>query len=173
MIRRDWLAWTLLLLLAGAVAFHGGVTAEVSTGLYLALGAVAGLAAATRQFAAIPGGGLPLALAGCGLGLASTLWSIAPDASLDASAPLLASVLVFLLCAGTLQNQQARRLLGGFAVLGVVVACVALGMTPLGARAREPFGNPNHLAAWLLLPASYAFARLVGSEVVRLSLIHI
>lgn len=167
MIRTGWLACALLALLAGAVAFHGGVTAEVSAGLYLAVAVVAGLAAATRQFAAIPGGGLELALAGCGLGLASVLWSIAPDATLDASAPLLASALVFLLCAGTLSRLQARRLLGGFAVLGAVVACVALATTPLGARAREPFGNPNHLAAWLLLPASYAFARLVGSELAR------
>jgi tetratricopeptide (TPR) repeat protein len=166
-IRKRWLACALLLLLAGAVALHGGVTAEGSAGLYLAVAAVAGLAVGVRGFAAIPGGGLQLALAGCGLGLASVLWSVAPDATLDASAPLLASALVFLLCAGTLSRLETRWFLGGFVVLGAVVACTALAATPLGARAREPFGNPNHLAAWLLLPASYAFARLVGSELAR------
>jgi tetratricopeptide (TPR) repeat protein len=157
----------LLGLLAAAVALHGGVTAEVGAGLDLAVAAVAGLAAATRAFTAVPCGGLELALAACGLGLASVLWSVAPDATLDASAPLLASVLVFLLCAGALSGRQARWFLGGFAVLGALVACIALALTPLGARAREPFGNPNHLAAWLLLPASYAFARLVGSDLKR------
>lgn len=167
MIRQGWLVCALLLLLAGAVALHGGVTAGVSAGLYLAVAALAGLAVAARRFAAIPGGGLQLALTGCGLGLASVLWSVAPDATLDASAPLLASALVFLLCAGTLSRLEARGFLGGFAVLGAVVACTALAATPLGSRAREPFGNPNHLAAWLLLPASYAFARLVGSELAR------
>jgi len=166
-IRRGWLAGALVALLAGAVALHGGVTPEGSAGLYLVVAVLAGLAAATRKFAPLPGGGLPLALAGCGVGLASVLWSIAPDATLDASAPLLASTLVFWLCAGTLSRTQVRRLLGAFTVLGAGVACVALATTPLGTRARGPFGNPNHLAAWLLLPASYAFARLVGSELAR------
>jgi tetratricopeptide (TPR) repeat protein len=167
MIRRDWLACALFVLLAGAAALQGGVKPEVSAGLYFALAAMGGVAAATRCFAPIPAGGLSLALAGCGLGLASALWSVAPDATLDACAALLASALIFLLCAGTFSAFQARRFLGGFAVLGAVIACVALARTPLGARAREPFGNPNHLAAWLLLPASYAFARLVGSELAR------
>jgi len=166
-IRNGWLGGVLLGLLAGAVALHGGVTAEGGTLLYLAVAGVAVLAAATRPFVTISGRGLELALAACGLGLASVLWSVAPDATLDASAPLLAATLVFLFCAGTLSTVQARRFLGGFAILGAVVACIALASTPLGARAREPFGNPNHLAAWLLLPASYSFARLVGSEVVR------
>jgi len=166
-IRNGWLGGALLALLAGAVALHGGVTAEGGALLYLAVAGMAGLAAATRKFVAIPGGGLELALAASGLGLASVLWSVAPDATLDASAPLLAATIVFLLCAGTLSTLQARRFLGGFAVLGAVVACIALASTPLGTRAREPFGNPNHLAAWLLMPAAYSFARLVGSEVVR------
>jgi tetratricopeptide (TPR) repeat protein len=164
MIRNDWLACAMLLLLAGAVVLHGGVTAAVSAGLYLAVAAISGVAVATRRFRTIPGGGLQLALAGCGLGFASLLWSVAPDATLDASAPLLASALVFLLCAGTLSQREIRFILGGFAVLGSVIACTALAATPLGTRARGPFGNPNHLAAWLLLPASYAFARFVGSE---------
>lgn len=167
MIRNGWLACVLLALLAGAVAVHGAVTAEAGAGLYLVVAAVAGLAAATRRFAAIPGGALQLVLAACGLGVSSVLWSVAPDATLDASAPLLASALVFLLCAGALSRSQARWFLGGFAVLGAVVACIALAATPVGVRAREPFGNPNHLAAWLLLPASYAFAKLVGSDLAR------
>jgi tetratricopeptide (TPR) repeat protein len=167
MMRRGWLAGALLALLAGAAALQGGVKPELGVGLYLVLAVLGGVAAATRRFAPIPAGGLPLALAGCGLGLASTLWSLAPDATLDACAPLLASALVFLLCAGTFSASQAHRFLGGFAVLGAVIACFALARTPLGTRAREPFGNPNHLAAWLLLPASYAFARLVGSELAR------
>jgi len=143
------------------------VKPEVSVGLYLALAVLGAVAAATRRFAPIPAGGLSLALAGCGLGLLSTLWSVEPDATLDACAALLASALVFLLCAGTFSGSQSRRFLGGFAVLGAVTACFALARTPLGARAREPFGNPNHLAAWLLLPAAYAFARLLGSELTR------
>src|SRR5215469_14327339 len=101
MIRRGWLACALFVLLAGAAALRGAVKPEVSVGLYLALAVLGAVAAATRRFAPIPAGGLSLALAGCGLGLLPTLWSVEPDATLDACAALLASALVFLLCAGT------------------------------------------------------------------------
>ncbi len=157
----------LLAVIAGAVALCGGVSPAGGAALGLAVAALGVGAAALCPLRPVSGGALGVTLGACGLVLASTLWSVAPDATLDAAVPVLSAAVAFFLCASALSRRDASWLLGGFALLGVIVACAALAAVPAGSRARAPLGNPNHLAAWLLLPAAVACARLVGFELGR------
>ncbi len=167
MARGRWLIAGLMALLAAGVALRGGVTPGGAAALHAAAG-VLGLAVALRgRRPAAPGSALALAIAWTGLALASVLWSRSADASLDAAAAIAAAGVVFLV-ATLLPDATARReLAGSFAVLGAVVAGLAVGAVALGERADFPFGNPNHLAAWLLLPAGIGFAASASRESVR------
>jgi hypothetical protein len=157
----------LLALLAGAIALGGGVTPAGSAVLGLAIAALGVLTAVGAPLQRLSGGALGVTLGACGLVLASTLWSVAPDATLDAAVPVLSAATAFLVCACALSRRDASWLVGGLALLGAIVACVALAAVPAGGRAHAPLGNPNHLAAWLLLPGAVACARLVGFELGR------
>jgi tetratricopeptide (TPR) repeat protein len=138
---------------AGATAAVGGATA------LLALGAVA-----TGAIRSAPADAMVFAAAWATLGLASTLWSVAPDATLDACVVWVAAALVFVLAAGALRGAARDLFLLGLAALGAGIACVAIAGTPIGARARAPFTNPNHLASWLVLPAGLAACEVVRTN---------
>lgn len=159
------LALLLLGLLAAAVALGGAASDEASAGVCGAVAALGLAASASPRLRAAPGDARAVALAWGVLLLGSTLWSVAPDASLDAITPWIASLVVFVLAAGGLRGRGRDAFALGLAVLGAAVACFALAAAPVGGRARAPFGNPNHLAAWLLLPAA-----LAACEVVRTNL---
>ncbi len=158
---------SLLALLALAVGLRGGVT-PASAALVHAVAGGIGLAWATRRnLRPAPRSALLLAGGWVGLALASTLWSRSPDASLDASAALAAAALVFVL-ATLLPDRRARQhFSSGFALLGSLVAGVAIAAAAAGTRAHFPFGNPNHLAAFLLLPAGLGFVATASRESIR------
>jgi tetratricopeptide (TPR) repeat protein len=164
---RSGLALALLALLGLALALRGAVSPGPAALLH-GLVAAAGLTAASAsRLGPAPGAALALAAGWPLLGLLSLGWSASPDATLDASAALCAGAVVFLLAGQLAAHEERRRLVAGLALAGAVVALLALAVAPAGARARFPFGNPNHLGGWLLLPGALAFMGLLSTEVAQ------
>jgi tetratricopeptide (TPR) repeat protein len=163
----DALAHALIAILLAAVVFRGGVTGAASASLGLAIAGLGACALLIRNLTPVSPGALCLAMAWCAVALGSTLWSVEPDASLDAAAATFASALVFLLGASLLGPTQRERFLVQFSVLGAIVAVIAIALAGPGQRASLPFGNANHLGSWLLLPGSVAFGHLLFTNVTR------
>lgn len=160
-------AAALLGLVALALALGGAVGPGDAARLALAVGAVAALAALAPGLGRTPRDAGLLALGWVVVGAASLAWSRAPDATLDRLAATAAAASVFLLAAG-LRDAAVRRLfVTGLAVVGTGAAAFALAVLVAGERARGPFGNPNHLAAWLLLPAGLAWVALGEADLRR------
>ncbi|UCE87437.1 MAG: hypothetical protein JSU66_06920, partial [Deltaproteobacteria bacterium] len=165
--RKDILAHALLAVLLAAVALRGGVTGGAAAGLGLAVAVLAASAALLGNLVPVSSRALWVALAWCGVALGSTVWSVEPDASLDAVAAILTAALVFLLAASLLGPARRQRFLLEFGVSGAIVAAVSIAWVEPGARATVPFGNANHLGAWLLLPGAIAFGHLLFADITR------
>ena len=165
-MRVQWILPALLLaLLLAAVALGGGTPERVQVGLGFAAGALALLAVFQRELPAPAWDSLVVALAWGGLAGAQIFWSVSLDAALDAAGSVLTAALVFLIASSVIAPRARRPLLIALALAGAVVAGVGIAGAEAGTRASLPFGNPNHLAGWLLLPAAVAFA---GNFVVKL-----
>jgi tetratricopeptide (TPR) repeat protein len=150
----------LLGLAAAAVAVEGGVRPPAAAGLQLAAAGLAACAALAPGLRGVPGPALALAALWSGLALAQLAWAVDLDAALDGAAGALAAAALFLVSVAALPARGRSRWLAGFTALGVAVALLAVVRAEPGMRAAFPLGNPNHLAAWLLLPAGIAFAAL-------------
>jgi len=153
------LALALVGLCGAAAALRGGVGADAAVALQLAAAFLAVAAAARRRLPAPPRGALALVLAWWGLALASVALASAPDRALDASGAVLATGLVFLVGCG-LGAPERSALVRALTPVGAAGAAWALLMAASGERASLPFGNPNHLAGWLLVPGAVAAAGL-------------
>jgi tetratricopeptide (TPR) repeat protein len=151
------------LLLAAALA-QGGVAPEIAGILGIACGLLALVAAGARTLRPAPGDALVLVSMWSALAGVQVLWSAAPDAALDGASGALAALLVFLIALVAVPDGERSRLVNGLAFAGMAVACVALLLGRPDARAHLPFGNPNHLAGWLLLPGSIAFAGMLSAS---------
>ncbi len=158
---RHRLAALLFALLAGAAVWQGGVTPAGAATLQLGAAALALAAACRPELRGAPAGALAVALAWSGLALGSTLWSVSRDPSLDGAGALLAGAVVFVLAAALLDPGQRRRFAMRFAALGAAVGSLAIASALPGERAVRPFGNPNHLAGWLLLPTGIALVHVL------------
>ncbi len=144
---------------------RGGVDATIGFGLCLVLAALAMAAALAPDLRAAPADlGWALSLWGL-LAIAQLAWAADLDAALDAGSGLLAALLALLVAAVASGQGDRDRLVAAFAYaaagLGAVAWIVWLAAEP-SSRARFPFGNPNHLAAWSLLPTAIALAALAG-----------
>jgi tetratricopeptide (TPR) repeat protein len=151
------------LLLVAAFA-QGGVAPEVAGTLGIACGLLALVAAGARSLRPAPGDALVLTVMWSALALAQVLWSAGPDAALDGASGALAASLVFLIALVAVPAGERSRLVNGLAFAGMAVACVAVLLGRPDARAHLPFGNPNHLAGWLLLPGSIALAGMLSAS---------
>lgn len=160
-------AVALLGLVALALALGGAVDARASAVLFLGAAGVAAGAAALPGLPGLPRDACALAGGWITLGAASLLWSRAPDATLDRLAASAACAVAFLLAAGLRQPAPRRLFATGLAVMGVAAAALALAGIVDDERARAPFGNPNHLAAWLLMPAGLAWVALGETDLRR------
>jgi len=159
-----WLPLALLGLLATAIALGGGVAPGAAALLCLLTGAIGLIAASSRHLPPLPPAVWGIGLVWSGVALASLVWNRHLGASLDGSAAAICASLVWMLGATLVDGKARRRFVIGLAVCGAVVALLALaGATP-GQPASIPLGDPNHLAAWLLLPGSLALVALLYSE---------
>jgi len=149
----------ILALVAGAIAWDGA-SGLAPAALVLGAAGVAALGALHPRLRPARGEALGLAGLWCGLALLQLLWAGAADAALEAAAVVWSAGAVFLVAGVALPAEGRERWLGGFAVLGTGVAVFALASTAAGAEASRPFGNPNRLAAFLLLPAAVGLAGL-------------
>ena len=154
-------------LLATAVALRGGVTPGAAALLCLLTGAIGLVAASSRSLPPLSPAVCGLALLWSGVALASVIWSRHVDASIDGSAAVICASLVWLLGAALVDAKARRSFVLGLTVCGAAVASLALADTTPGHRAALPLGNPNHLAAWLLLPGALALVALLFSDVTR------
>jgi len=162
-----WLPVVMLGLLATAVALRGGVRPGAAALLCLLTGAIGLAAASGRRLPPLSPAVWGLALLWSGVALASLLWSRHVDASLDGSAAVICTSLLWMLGATLVDERARRRFVIGLSLCGAVVASLALAKTTPGHPASVPLGNPNHLAAWLLLPGSLALVALLFSEPTR------
>lgn len=150
----------LLLLLFAAVALRGGVEASTAAPLFLGAAALALYAASRPRLRGASPGALGIVLAWSALALLQVLWSPGVDASLDGAMAILAVGLVFLVALSSVEGAHRERLLVLLGLGGATVAAVALMLATPETRASLPLGNPNHLAAWLLIPGGVALAGL-------------
>lgn len=165
MTARRRLEAVLVGLLMLGVLLRGGVTPSGAAALQLAAAALALAAAAVRGLPAASPGVLAIAAAWSALAIGSVAWSAAPDASLDASGGVLAAAVVFVLSACLLDRPARGRFVLRLAVLGAVVGSFAIATALPGERAGAPFGNPNHLAGWLLIPGGIALVAALRSGI--------
>jgi hypothetical protein len=159
-----WLPLALLGLLATAIALGGGVSPGAASLLCLLTGAIGLVAASSRRLPALSPAAWGLALLGSGVALASLVWKRHPEASLDGAAAAICASLVWMLGAALVDGKARCRFVLGLAICGAVVALLALAQAGPGHPAAMPLGEPNHLAAWLLLPGSLALVALLHSE---------
>jgi len=159
-----WLPLALLGLLATAIAVGGGVAPGAATLLCLLTGAIGLVAASSRRLPSLPPAVWGLALLCSGVALASLLRSRHLDASLGEAAAAISASLVWMLGATLVDGKARRRFVVGLAIGGAVVALLTLAEAAPGQPASIPLGDPNHLAAWLLLPGSLALVALLCSE---------
>ena len=159
-----WLPLALLGLLATAIALGGGVAPGATALLCLLTGAIGLVAASSRRLPPLPPAVWGLALVWSGVALASIIWGPQLDVSLDGSAAAICASLVWMLGAALVDGRARRHFVIGLAICGAVVAILALAEAVPGQPAAIPLGNPNHLAAWLLLPGSLALVALLYSE---------
>ena len=159
-----WLPLALLGLLATAIALGGGVAPGAAALLCFLTGAIGLVAASSRRLPPLSPAVLGLALIGSGVALVSLLWNRHLNASLDGSAAAICASLVWMLGATLVDGKARRRFVIGLAISGAVVALLALAEAVPGQPASIPLGDPNRLAAWLLLPGSLALVALLHSE---------
>jgi tetratricopeptide (TPR) repeat protein len=159
-----WLPPALLGLLATAIALRGGVAPGAAAALSVLTGVVGLFAASGRRLPPLSPAVWGLALLWSGVALASIIWSRHVDASLDGSAAVICASLVWMLGASLVDGKARRRFVIGLSIGGAVVALLALAKATPGHPASIPLGNPNHLAAWLLLPGSLALVALLFSD---------
>ena len=161
------LPFALLAAVALALAL-GGAVEPLGAGLLGVALAALGLAAALAPGLPAPSAAA-LGPAGVwtALLLLSLTWSASRDAALDGAAGGLTLVVAWLLGSLLVDAGSRRRFALGLAALGVAVAAAALAAAQPGERAAFPLHNPNHLGAWLLLPAGFAAAALFHSDVRR------
>jgi hypothetical protein len=159
-----WLPLALLGLLATAIALGGGVAPGAAALLCFLTGAIGLVAAASRRLPPLSPAVWGLALLWPGVAFASLIWNRHLEASLDGSAAAICASLVWMLGATLVDGKARRRFVIGLAISGAVVALLALAEAVPGQPASIPLGDPNHLAAWLLLPGSLALVALLHSE---------
>lgn len=146
-----------LLALVGAAVALDGAPGLPRAALVVGAAVVVAAAALGRRLRPARAEALGLAAVWCGLAVIQVVWADAPDAALDGAASVLAAAGVFLAAGSALPRGGEERWLAAFAAVGACVAAVALASLAGawdGARAGAPFGNPNRLAAWLLLPVA-------------------
>jgi tetratricopeptide (TPR) repeat protein len=157
----------LLALIGAALALRGGVEEHTAAWLGLGVGVVGACVAVARKLPPLPPVVVLVAVGWSALALVSVTWSPNRDASLDAAVGALALCVGWLLGATLTSPELRRQFTLGLAALGAIVAALALGTAELGERAAFPLRNPNHLGAWLLLPACFALVALLDADLRR------